>query len=75
MLAGFLGLRRWLGHTAVGKRCGCCERKPARARWGVVSSQVLWVGWYRLRATFGRRWGGCLGLLGLIGVGSGVSLG
>ena len=41
----------------------------------MVSSQVLRVGWYRLRATFGRRWGGYLGLVLLIGLAGGVALG
>jgi putative ABC transport system permease protein len=38
-------------------------------------SQVLRVAWYRLRPTFGRRWGGYLGLVLLIGLVGGVALG
>ena len=38
-------------------------------------SQVLRVAWYRLRATFGRRWGGYLGLVLLIGLIGGIALG
>jgi hypothetical protein len=40
-----------------------------------VISQVLRVAWYRLRATFGRRWGGYLGLVLLIGLIGGIALG
>ena len=38
-------------------------------------SQVLRLAWYRLRATFGRRWGGYLGLVLLIGLIGGIALG
>jgi len=41
----------------------------------VVISQVLRVAWYRLRVTFGRRWGGYLGLALLIGLIGGIALG
>ncbi len=41
----------------------------------MLSSQVLRVAWYRSRATFGRRWGGYLGLVLLIGLTGGVALG
>jgi hypothetical protein len=41
----------------------------------VVSNQDLRVAWYRSRATFGRRWGGYLGLVLLIGLVGGVALG
>jgi hypothetical protein len=40
-----------------------------------VISQVLRVAWYRLRATFGRRWGGYVGLVLLIGLIGGIALG
>jgi hypothetical protein len=40
-----------------------------------VISQVLRVAWYRLRATFARRWGGYLGLMLLIGLVGGIALG
>ena len=40
-----------------------------------MSSQVLRVAWYRCRATLGRRWGGYLGLVLLIGLIGGVALG
>ena len=38
-------------------------------------NQALPVAWYRLRATFGRRWGGYLALMLLIGLAGGVALG
>ena len=40
-----------------------------------MSSRVLRLAWYRLRATFGRRWGGYLGLILLIGLVGGAALG
>ncbi len=40
-----------------------------------MGSQVLQVAWYRCRATLGRRWGGYLGLVLLIGLMGGVALG
>jgi hypothetical protein len=40
-----------------------------------VIGQVLRVAWYRLRATFGRRWGGYLGLVLVIGLIGGIMLG
>jgi hypothetical protein len=40
-----------------------------------VISQVLRVAWYRLRATFGRRWGGYLSLVLLIGLIGRVAVG
>jgi hypothetical protein len=39
-----------------------------------VSRQVLRVAWYRLRATFGRRWGGYLTLVLLIGLVGGIAM-
>src|SRR6202167_1230328 len=36
--------------------------------------RVLGVAWYRLRATIGRRWGGCLSLVLLVGLVGGVAL-
>lgn len=40
-----------------------------------MSGPVLRLAWYRLRATFGLRWGGYLGLVLLIGLVGGVALG
>ena len=36
--------------------------------------RVLRVAWYRLRATIGRRWGGYLSLVLLVGLAGGVAL-
>ncbi len=36
---------------------------------------LLRVGWYRFRATFGRRWGGYLSLLLLVGLVGGLAMG
>jgi hypothetical protein len=38
-------------------------------------NQALGVAWYRFRATFGRRWGGYLGVVLLIGLVGGVAMG
>jgi hypothetical protein len=38
-------------------------------------SQVLPVAWYRFRATFGRRWGGYLSVVLLIGLVGGIAMG
>ena len=55
---------------------GTAAAEPARTRWcGVMGSRVLRVAWYRCRATFGRRWGGYLGLVLLIGLVGGIALG
>ena len=76
MLAGSLGLRGWLGHTAVGQVPRALAAGSPHARWcGVLGSQVLQVAWYRCRATLRRRWGGYLGLVLLIGLMGGVALG
>jgi MacB-like periplasmic core domain/FtsX-like permease family len=45
-----------------------------RRRRFVVSS-ALRVGWYRFRATFGRRWGGLLAIVLLIGLIGGLAMG
>jgi len=37
-------------------------------------SQVARVAWYRFRATFGRRWRGCLGVVLLIGLIGGIAM-
>ncbi len=37
-------------------------------------SQALRVGWYRFRATFGRRWGGYLSVALLIGLTGGTAM-
>ncbi|HEX9548753.1 MAG TPA: hypothetical protein VF942_15550, partial [Acidimicrobiales bacterium] len=39
-----------------------------------MSRQVFRVAWYRLRATFGRRWGGYLALALLIGLVGGIAM-
>ena len=38
-------------------------------------SQVIRVAWYRFRATFGRRWGGYLTIIVLIGGIGGIAIG
>lgn len=40
-----------------------------------VSGHVLGVSWYRFRATFGRRWGGYLALVLLVGLVGGLGMG
>jgi hypothetical protein len=40
-----------------------------------VSGQVLQVAWYRFTATFGRRWGGYLSIVLLIGLTGGTAMG
>ena len=40
-----------------------------------MSRRVFGVAWYRFRVTFGRRWGGYLGLVLLIGLVGGVAMG
>ena len=38
-------------------------------------NQVLRVAWYRFRATFGRRWGGYLAIVVLVGLVGGLAMG
>ncbi|MGO8724140.1 MAG: FtsX-like permease family protein [Acidimicrobiales bacterium] len=40
-----------------------------------MSGQVVRVGWYRFRATFGRKWGGYVSLLLLVGLAGGIAMG
>ena len=49
---------------------------PVRASWGVRGDvrQVLRVGWYRFRTTFGRRWGGYLSVVLLVGLIGGIAM-
>lgn len=39
-----------------------------------VSRRSLGAGWYRFRGTFGRRWGGYLSVVVLIGLTGGVAM-
>jgi len=52
------------------------QGETGRDRWfTTVSSQALRVAWYRFRATFGRRWGGYLAIVLLVGLVGGVAVG
>jgi hypothetical protein len=59
-----------------GSAAGSARARDGRgAGGGRRSSRALRVGWYRFRATFGRRWGGYLSLILLVGLVGGLAMG
>ena len=49
--------------------------RPSVRWFTTVIRRVLQVGWYRFRATFGRRWGGYVSIVLLVGLLGGLAMG
>src|ERR1039457_1261782 len=86
-VASHLGFRLRIGHTAGGARrpsrgdegtagpSAIARGDPADTRWWApVNGRVPGVAWYRFRSAFGRRWGGYLSVVLLIGLVGGIAM-